>query len=184
MRTRLLLLIALLALLVSGWIVVHQWPGDTSTRPLARPSTAAGPYRVRDVVDGDTLQVLVDQAVITVRLIGIDTPETKKPDTPVQCYGPEASARTKQLADGHQVWLEDDPSQGHLDKYGRTLAYVWIDQVLLNQTLVAEGFAHEYTYDKPYAYQGRFRGVETAAKAAQIGFWSASTCNGDTTRPR
>lgn len=103
MRTRLILLIALLALMVTGWIVVRQSPGDASIGPLVRSSTAAGPYRVRDVVDGDTLQVLVDQAVVTVRLIGVDTPETKKPDTPIQCYGPEASSRTKQLVDGHQV---------------------------------------------------------------------------------
>lgn len=178
MRTRLLLLAALLALVATGWIVVDQSSGDTPAKPLARPSTAAGPYRVRDVVDGDTLQVLVDQAVVTVRLIGVDTPETRKPDIPVQCFGPEASARTKQLVDGREVWLEEDPSQGLLDKYNRRLAYVWVDQVLINDVLVRDGYGREYTYGTGYTYQERFRADEKAARAAGSGMWSTTTCNG------
>ena len=99
----------------------------------------------------------------------------------VQCYGPEASARTTQLLSGQSVWLETDPTQDKLDKYGRTLAYVWLDQTLVDDVLVREGYAHEYTYGKPYAYQARFLADQAAAKAQGLGFWSASTCNGDTT---
>ena len=95
--------------------------------------------------------------------------------------GPEASARTTQLLSGQSVWLETDPTQDTLDKYGRTLAYVWLDQTLVDDVLVREGYAHEYTYGKPYAYQARFLADQAAAKAQGLGFWSASTCNGDTT---
>ena len=145
------------------------------------PATAAGPYPIRHVDDGDTIQVTINQATVTVRLIGIDTPETVKPNTPVQCYGPEASARTKQLLTGHTVWLETDPSQDQVDKYGRTLAYVWLDQTtMVDEVLVRDGYAHEYTYNTAYRYQSRFLTAQADARAAHRGLWSPTTCNGIT----
>jgi micrococcal nuclease len=91
---------------------------------------------------------MVDGQSQSVRLLGIDTPETKDPRKPVQCFGEQASARTHDLLDGREVWLEFDPSQGRKDRYGRLLAYVWLDHSsMVNETLIREGFAHKYTYD-------------------------------------
>ena len=146
------------------------------------PAGADGPFPVITVVDGDTVKVDEAGTTVTVRLIGMDTPETKDPRKPVQCYGPEASARAVALLTGRSAYLEYDPSQDRLDKYGRTLAYLWIaDGTFYNETMIREGYAHEYTYDRPYKYQARFRAAEAAARAARAGLWSPNTCNGDTT---
>jgi micrococcal nuclease len=145
----------------------------------ARPADTTGPLPVQRVVDGDTVVVA---PATTLRLIGMDTPETVDPRTPVQCFGREASARAHALLDGTSVWLEFDGSQGRLDKYGRTLAYVWMaDGRLFEQVMIADGYAHEYTYALPYRYQDAFIAAERAARTASRGLWSPTTCNGDTT---
>ncbi|MEQ7005693.1 thermonuclease family protein [Actinopolymorpha sp. B17G11] len=126
------------------------------------------------VVDGDTIKVDDDGTVITVRVIGLDTPETKDPRTDVQCYGPQASARAHRLLDGVFVRLESDPRQDLKDKYGRTLAYVWLpDGQLFEEQMIAGGYGQECTYDTPYKYQARFRAAERHAKAARAGLWKA-----------
>ena len=138
------------------------------------PSTLHGPYPVVRAVDGDTIRVDRDGEEITIRFIGIDTPETVAPDRPVECFGPEASARTKELVEGGQVWLEYDEASGLTDKYDRTLAFVWLDQeTMLNELLIAEGYAEEVTYTDGYAHQRDFRDAEDAARAAAAGLWGA-----------
>lgn len=133
-----------------------------------------GPYDVVRVTDGDTIRVLIQGVSEPVRLIGIDTPETVKPNTPVQCFGPESSDRTKALVASGKVWLEFDPSQGQRDKYDRLLAYVWVNPTtMLNEVLVAEGYAREYTYADPYVYQDVFVAAQSAAQRAMLGRWSA-----------
>lgn len=142
------------------------------------PGTLHGPYPVTRVVDGDTVRVDRDGQEIVVRLIGLDTPETVAPDRPVECFGPEASARTKDLVDGGQVWLEYDEASGLTDKYDRTLAFVWLDNdTMLNEVLVAEGFAEEVTYTDGYAHQADLRAAEARAREAGAGLWSA--CAGE-----
>jgi len=114
-----------------------------------------------------------------VRLLGIDTPETVDPDLPVQCFGPEASARADQLLTGQHVWLETDPSQATVDTYGRRLAYVWLsDDQLVNLQLIEEGYAREYTYDNPYRYQHTFQAAQADAVHAGRGLWSPTACGG------
>lgn len=156
----------------------------TSTIPgdgLRMPAGVEGPFGVVRVVDGDTVVVAPR---VTLRLIGIDTPETVDPRKPVQCFGREASLWAHSLLDGRSVWLEYDPTQGRLDKYGRTLAYVWLpDGRMFNETMIADGYAHEYTYNLPYRYQDAFIAAERSARASQRGLWSPTTCNGDTTQP-
>ena len=132
------------------------------------------------MVDGDTLKVDRSGRTVKVRLIGIDTPETSDPRKPVQCFGREASARAHELLDGQQVFLESDPSQDSVDKYGRTLAYVYVGDLLVNRAMIEQGYAHEYTYDTPYRYQAEFRAAEAAARDGDHGLWSPSSCNGDT----
>lgn len=142
------------------------------------PGTLHGPYPVTRVVDGDTVRVDRDGQEIVVRLIGLDTPETVAPDRPVECFGPEASARTKDLVDGGQVWLEYDEASGLTDKYDRTLAFVWLDNdTMLNEVLVAEGFAEEVTYTDGYAHQADLRAAEARARETGAGLWSA--CAGE-----
>lgn len=138
------------------------------------PGTLHGPYPVVRAVDGDTIRVDRNGEEIVVRFIGLDTPETVAPDRPVECYGPEASARTAELVEGGQVWLEYDEASGLTDKYDRTLAFIWLDQqTMLNELLIREGFAEEVTYTDGYAHQRDFRDAEDAARNAGLGLWGA-----------
>ncbi len=156
-------------------------PTTPPAAAAAAPSTPPGLPRgtVVHVVDGDTLDVNLAGTVERIRLIGINTPETVKPNTPVECFGREASAYAKQLLNGQAVSVEADPSQDTRDKYGRLLAYVWLDDGrLANLDLVVGGYAYEYTYDQPYAYQRQFKQAQQDAQVAQRGLWSPATCNG------
>ena len=144
--------------------------GDADTAP----GTLHGPYPVVRTVDGDTIRVDRNGEEIVIRLIGIDTPETVAADRPVECFGPEASARTAELADGGEVWLEYDEVSGLTDKYDRTLAYVWLDpETMLNEVLIAEGYAEEVTYTEGYAHAEDFRAAESRARDARAGLWGA-----------
>jgi endonuclease YncB( thermonuclease family) len=101
---------------------------------------------VQRVVDGDTLLLGTGERV---RLIGVDTPETKRPNTPVEYFGKEASAFTKRLAEGKRIRLEYDQANNHLghkDPYGRTLAYIFLeDGTLLNAEIIRQGYGHAFT---------------------------------------
>jgi micrococcal nuclease len=145
------------------------------------PPGVDGPLPVARVVDGDTIKVSTG---VTLRLIGMDTPETVDPRKPVQCFGPEASTRAHELLDNTSVSLEYDSTQGRLDRYGRTLAYVWMsDGRLYNQLMIEDGFAHEYTYSAPYKYQAAFIAAQQDARQTARGLWSPATCAGDTATP-
>ncbi len=159
----------------------HKQKAATPTRANDRGGAY---YRVVEVVDGDTIKIAKDGRTETLRLIGLDTPETKDPRRPVQCFGQEASARAKKLLSGKTVRITQDPTQDTRDKYGRMLVYVWIeDGTLYNYRMILDGYAHEYTYDVPYQQQARFRAAEEQARQAGRGFWSPKTCAGDTKQP-
>ena len=115
-------------------------------------------YTLLKVVDGDTIDINYNGRQTPVRLIGMNTPETVDPNTPVQCYGPEASARAKAIFSGvSTVQLASDPTQGDRDKYNRLLRYVWLPNgTLFDLEMITEGYAYEYTYNTPYKYQGLF----------------------------
>jgi micrococcal nuclease len=131
-------------------------------------------YPVSYVVDGDTFKADIDGREITVRLLGINTPETVDPRKPVQCFGPEASAEMKSLLGGRAVELKFNPNREHRDKYGRYLLYAYRDDGLfLNEDLIKNGFAKEYTVGTPYSFQAEFRKAEAEAKAAGKGLWKA-----------
>jgi micrococcal nuclease len=134
-------------------------------------------YQVIKVVDGDTITVQRDGQKHTIRLIGIDTPESVHPTQAVECFGKEASAFLKTQLDQRFVSLVKDPSQQDLDKYQRWLRFVYRDDGLfLNELLVREGFAQEYTYQTPHQFQALFRQREQEAKSQQKGLWSPSAC--------
>ncbi|MBF6333591.1 thermonuclease family protein [Nocardia transvalensis] len=113
-------------------------------------------------------------------MVGLDTPETRDPRKPVQCFGVEASNHAKQVLTGKQVLVKADSSQDSTDKYGRLLAYVWVDGSLFNLAAIAQGFGHEYTYQTPYQYQREFRAAERYARDNRLGLWNPATCNGVT----
>lgn len=148
--------------------------------PKKSVNTVGTYYKVERVVDGDTLKIKMGDNVESVRLIGINTPESVDPRRKVECFGKEAGERMKELANGEIVRLEYDESQGYRDTYDRILAYVYLeDGQMLNRKMIAEGYAYEYTYLTPYLYQKEFRKLQTLAKSGEKGLWASSSCNGE-----
>ena len=147
---------------------------------LDEPDVATSPAGigvVRSIIDGDTIDITIDGTDERIRLLGIDTPETKIPDVPVECFGPEAAARTSELLPvGTQVRLERD-IVGR-DDYGRMLAYVHRldDDLFVNETLVREGFARLLFIRPNFAYRGQMVDAATAAEREGLGLWGA--CGG------
>lgn len=121
---------------------------------------------VRRVVDGDTLDVLMEGREERVRLIGVDTPEVHGR---VEPYGAEASAFTKKRLTGLDVRLELDVEER--DRYGRLLAYVWVGDELFNETLVREGYAQVLTIPPNVKYAERFVALQQEAREAEVGLW-------------
>ena len=133
-----------------------------------------GTGRVTKVIDGDTIRVRLGSKTETVRLIGVNTPETKAPNKPVECFGPEASARTNELlGDDAIVRLERD--QATRDRYGRLLAYVYrvSDGLFINLSLVAEGFGRAMPFDDTPTFHAQFAEAELTARTARLGLWGA-----------
>ena len=130
---------------------------------------------VVDVVDGDTIKVEIDGEEETVRLIGIDTPETVDPNTPDECYGAEASDHATRLLQDRTVWLETDVSD--TDRYDRLLRSVWFQgksdgtYYLANEVLVRRGYAVVSTYPPDVAYVDRLTAAQDLAVAESIGLW-------------
>lgn len=135
-------------------------------------------YPVVKVVDGDTIDVDVFGTTARVRLIGIDTPETVDPSKPVQCFGQEATDKAKELLTNQKVRLQSDPSQSDIDEYGRMLRYVFLsDNTNVNELMIAQGYAHEYTYKTPYMYQEEFKQAEKNAQDQGLGLWAPGVCD-------
>ena len=137
----------------------------------SKPAVVAGRERVKveRIVDGDTLEVTMKGKKEKVRLIGVDTPETKKPNTPVMFYGKEASAYTKKRLEKETVELEFDVDKK--DQYDRLLAYVWIGDELFNRTLVQEGYARIATYPPNVKYVDAFKKDQETARNKKKGLW-------------
>lgn len=125
---------------------------------------------VRRVVDGDTL-LLEDGRRI--RLIGVDTPESVKPDFPAEPFGPEAAEFTGKLLTGRQVRLVYDRER--FDQYGRTLAFVYLDDLLVNEELIRQGLSPaQLQYPYRSDMKTRFKAAEKSARERRIGIWSLS----------
>jgi micrococcal nuclease len=143
--------------------------GGGSSTP-ARGSTRHA--QVLRVVDGDTIQVRLDGgAVERVRYIGIDTPESVKPNTPVQCYAEKASHYNASLVDGRAVTLRLDADQR--DRYGRLLAYVYTARAFVNRVLVARGYARTLTIPPNVAHADEFARLARRARQDDVGLWRA-----------
>lgn len=131
---------------------------------IARPAGVAEGI-VERVIDGDTIVV----AGVRVRYIGIDTPETKHPRKGVEHFGPEASEANRRLVEGRVVGLEYDVERH--DHYGRTLAYVWVGDLMANAWLVENGYAQASTYPPNVRYADVFVELQRIAREEGRGLW-------------
>jgi micrococcal nuclease len=159
-RTRAVVVITvLIAASVLGW-----WFGEQRRTVLTE-------YRVVDVLDGDTIIVRRGATDDTIRLLGVDTPETHHPTKPVQCYGPEASDFTTAHLLGRMVRLEDDVETR--DIYGRHLAYVYVGGRRFEDVLLRRGYARLLVIEPNHAYARGMLIEELAAKHRRAGLWGA-----------
>ena len=153
-----------LVVLLLYWSGLLQVPQN---QPAPGP-IEAGFHQVQRVVDGDTIKLTSGHPV---RLIGADTPETVKPNHPVEPWGPEATEFTRRFVSGGTVRLEFDGRR--VDRYGRVLAHVWVGQQMLEEELVRAGLARaatQYSFSK--AAKDRLLAAQGEAKAARRGIWS------------
>lgn len=132
---------------------------------------APGYFYVSDVYDGDTIGVEMAGTLEKIRMIGVDTPETHKPNTPPQCYGHEATDYTTEHLLHKTVRLEADPETDNRDRYDRLLRFVYTEQgELWNQKLIAEGFAPAYT-SFPFTKSTTFVTAQEQARSQKAGLW-------------
>ena len=155
--------------------------GSPTPPPKARKKKRAQVFaaRVTKVVDGDTVKVRYASRRATVRIIGIDTPETQRPGVAVECGGPQASTSIKRLAPvSSRVVLRTDPTQDTRDRYGRLLAYVGRGKRDLGRSQIARGWAKTYVFaGKPFQRTAAYRRSQAKAKAEGRGVHGR--CGGD-----
>lgn len=163
---RIIVPFVLIGLGLATWQAARPAPAEVSAAFSPAPS---GFVRVARVIDGDTIELAGGTRV---RYLGMDTPETVNPKKPVQCYGPEASARNHALLDGQSVRLVRDVED--TDMYGRLLRYVYLpDGTFVNLSLVADGYARVYTWPPNVAHTREFQTAQAQAKAAGRGLWGS-----------
>lgn len=147
---------------VTGW-----WLGD-------QRRAADAPFRVVDVIDGDTIVVARRGSVDTVRLLGVDTPETHHPVKGAECFGTESAAYTRRRLLGRSVRLEDDVETR--DRYGRLLAYVYLDGARVQDELLRLGYARLLVLEPNHEHARAMLTVELEARRHRRGLWGA--CRG------
>ena len=150
----------------------------TAALPTSRPTPRVEPpdgssHAIVAVVDGDTAKIEFQGETISMRIIGIDTPETVHPSRPVEPFGPEATVRARELLEGKTVKLEydADPEHDRFGKYGRLLVYLRLeDGTDFGKSMVAAGFARAYP-KYPFSRSKEYLAVEAVAKKAKKGLW-------------
>ena len=156
-------------LLLAAAVLLRPWESLDGLWEDEPPRSAVA--SVTRVVDGDTVEVRLGGEVEDVRYIGVDTPETVKPDTPVQCFGPQASAFNHRFVEGRRVRLVFGVERR--DVYGRLLAYVYLGRRFVNAELLRRGLARTLTIPPNDRYAGRFKRLEVAAARSGRGLWGA-----------
>jgi micrococcal nuclease len=164
------LLAILVIVLVSGGDEDGGQGGGSAEPPGGEPGSGIV-VPVADVVDGDTIEVLIDGAEEDVRYIGVDTPESVQPGAPVECFGPEASEFNERLVGGKRVRLDFGPERR--DDYGRLLAYVYVGDRFVNAELVRRGYASTLTIAPNDQFASLFDSLEQRAGNAGRGLWGA-----------
>lgn len=162
-------------------------PAPTPTKPI-RANLKSYPiqdfskdvaYRVLQVVDGDTIKIEHQGKLVTIRLIGVDTPETVHPTKPVEVFGKEASNFTKNLLLGEHVYLRSDTGANETDTYGRLLSYVYRapDGLFVNLEIVRQGYGHAYT-QYPFKLMELFQHYANHARNVGKGLYAAGAQSG------
>lgn len=149
-----------------------QQSGALESAQQAAVTSQPGLYKVTRFVDGDTIEIDMNGTKETVRMIGIDTPETHRPNTPVQCYGPAAAAFTKNTIGNKRVRLEADPKNTNRDRYDRLLRYVYTeDNKFVNRAVIDGGYGFAYL-SFPFSKSDEFDSAQAAAQASKKGLWA------------
>lgn len=159
----------LIVLILSVFSVTQQqgWVGAKEIIVENQP----GLYSVSRFVDGDTIAVNMNGKTEKIRMIGVDTPETHKPNTPVQCYGPAAAAFTKNSLTDKKFRLVSDSKSTDRDRYDRLLRYVVLsDGTNFNQKLIEQGYGFYYPYF-PFTKSDDFAASQVLAKETARGLW-------------
>jgi micrococcal nuclease len=163
--------VAVIALLI---LLVVRYFDDAERRATPSEPLVEGMHAVDRVVDGDTI-IFAQHSVV--RLIGVDAPETVKPEHPVEPLGPEASAFTRRFLSLGVARLEFDRER--VDRFGRFLAYVYVGDRLLNEELLREGLARwESHFHYSAAMKARFKRAQQEAQRAERGIWSRMAPSG------
>ncbi|HEX2097205.1 MAG TPA: thermonuclease family protein [Solirubrobacterales bacterium] len=158
-----LLLVLVAVVLLRPWESWDELWGDEPPRSASALVTR--------VVDGDTVEVRLDGETEDVRYIGVDTPETVKPEAPVDCFGPQASRFNHDLVERRRVRLVFGAERR--DHYGRLLAYVYLGDRFVNAELVRRGLARTLTIPPNDRFAVRLKRLEMAAARAGRGLWGA-----------
>jgi len=159
---------SVLLLVFVALLILRPWDEELSAGESGPGSVDA--YITR-VVDGDTVEARIGDEVEDVRLIGIDTPETVKPEAPVECFGPQASSYTHRLLEGQRVRLVFGVERR--DIYDRLLAYAYIDHRFVNAELVRRGLARTLEIPPNTLHSALFRRLELKAARGGRGLWGA-----------
>lgn len=161
--------LVLIALIAFAVLVILQIDELRKRAQIEQP----GLYSVSEFIDGDTISINMNGQNEIIRMIGVDTPETHRPNTPVQCYGVEAANYTRQLIGSNKVRLQADPLNTNRDRYNRLLRYVYLpDGTLLESKIISEGYGFAYT-QFPFQKATEFDALEDQAEQAKRGLWSA-----------
>jgi micrococcal nuclease len=165
--------ISLLSLLIILFVALAQHYGWFEQAGKGVMTTQPGLYSIAHYVDGDTVAVNMNGNSETIRFIGVDTPETHKPNTPVQCYGPAAAAYTQNRikAAGGKIRLVSDSLSTNRDRYNRLLRYVYLpDGTNLDEELIAKGYAFAYV-SFPFTKSDDFSAKQLSAQTQHLGLW-------------
>lgn len=161
------------ALLIVGVIFFAQRVGFFAKVKRASEATQPGLYSINHFIDGDTISVNMNGTAQSIRLIGVDTPETHKRGAPVQCFGEAAAAFTMQTIGAGRVRLVADSESDNRDVYGRLIRYVYLpDGRNLDELLIQNGYGFAYLYF-PFTDSAQFAADQTRAQEQQKGLWGA-----------
>ncbi len=187
---RFLRILVLSAVAASVVLMAFSWWAGTSSGP---PTTGTAETAIVEfVIDGDTVDLIIDGQQERVRLIGVDTPESVSRDTPVQCYGAEASAALKGLLPINSVVRIERDAEAR-DRFGRVLLYLYRSdpnttdpgttdpnttdgELFVNEWLLTNGFADTLFFEPNTTYRSQFTRLRNSARDAGVGLWGA--CEG------
>lgn len=159
---------------------------EQASQEIAQPTENQERYywhRITKVVDGDTVKAMVDGKEESIRVIGINAPEST---TKTECFGNNASDRAKDILKDGWIQLQRDDSQTNRDKYGRLLRFVWAGDgsVDLGLSMISDGYAYEYTYNVPYSKQQAYKDAQKSASSNNKGLWASDSCDGQKQKPQ